>query len=128
MDTQKIIDYWFKSANKDFQVAQSLFNSKYYLYSLFFCHLTIEKILKALAVKRTKQHAPYTHNLVELAQKANLSLEQIDFDLLDKLTDFNLEARYPDFKLEAYQKATKNLAGEYLQKTKELYLWLKKMI
>lgn len=128
MNTEKIINYWIKSAQKDWQVAQSLFITKYYLYSLFFCHLVIEKILKALVVKKTQKHAPQTHNLVELTKKAGLLLEQSQLDFLDSLTDFNIEARYPDFKLAAYRRASQSLAKKYLTQTKELYLWLKKEI
>lgn len=128
MDTKNIIGYWVNSAQKDWQVAQSLFNTKYYLYSLFFCHLAMEKILKALVVKETRKHAPHTHNLIELAQKAKLLMKQSQLDFLDSLTDFNLEARYPDFKLAAYKKATPSLTKKYLTQTKELYLWLKKEI
>lgn len=128
MDIEKIINYWLKSAENDFEVAKSLFKNNYYLYSLFFCHLTIEKILKALVVKTTVKHAPYTHNLSELAEKSGMELNKDKLDFLDSLTNFNLEARYPDFKFEAYKKVDKNLAENYLNITQEIYLWIKKMI
>lgn len=95
---------------------------------MYFCHLTLEKILKAIVVKNTGQHAPYTHNLVELSEKGSLKLDKNKLDFLDSLTNFNIEARYPDFKLEIYKKVDVNLAENYLNITKEIYLWIKKMI
>lgn len=128
MNTQKIIDYWLKSAEKDLEVAASLFNSKHYLYSLFFDQLVAEKALKALVVKTTGKHARRTHQLLELAKVAKIPLKDSEVDFLDRLTSFNLEARYPDFKLSAYKKATPLLAKAYLTKTKQLFLWLKNQI
>lgn len=128
MNLIKIINYWIKSAAKDWEVAKSLYRQKHYLHSLFFSQLVIEKILKALVVKVTKTHAPYTHNLVELAKRSKLSLVSHQLDFLDQLTNFNLEARYPDFKLRAYKKATPKLTKQYLSNTKKMFLWLKNQL
>jgi HEPN domain-containing protein len=40
--------YWLESAEGDWDVANHLFEKGDYSYSLFFGHLTIEKILKAI--------------------------------------------------------------------------------
>jgi len=42
-------------------VSVAMFQTEKYPYALFFGHLAIEKLLKALVVKQTKEHAPYTH-------------------------------------------------------------------
>jgi len=39
---------WIDSSNEDLKTAKGLFNLKRYSGCLFFCHLTIEKFLKAL--------------------------------------------------------------------------------
>jgi HEPN domain-containing protein len=71
VNIQKIIKYWKKSAEKDFETAKTLFKLKHYPYCLFFSHLALEKLLKGLVVRKTKKHAPYTHDLVYLAELAN---------------------------------------------------------
>lgn len=74
MDKKKAIKYWLKSSKNDWQVAGHLFENKDYSYALFFGHLTIEKIIKALYVDRIENIPPFTHNLKQLAQKISLNL------------------------------------------------------
>ncbi len=45
------INYWKKSAERNWKTVLSLFKNKHYDACLFFCHLVIEKLLKGLAVK-----------------------------------------------------------------------------
>jgi HEPN domain-containing protein len=98
-----------------------LFKIKRYSDSLFFGHIVLEKILKALVVKKTQEQAEYTHNLVKLMQSAELNLSQKDQDLLDIVNDFNIRARYPDDKLRFYKRCTKQYTIEYLALIKKLY-------
>ena len=60
MEKKDKVKYWLKTADQDWKVANHLFEKKDYSYALFFGHLTIEKILKAiftnLPIKRTKLH------------------------------------------------------------------------
>ena len=123
---QEIIEYWIKSSEEALKTADTLLTSKRYLHCLFFCHLFIEKTLKGLVVKNTKDHPPYIHKLTKLAQCAELSLTESQLTLLDELTAFNIEARYDSYKFELYHKANKTYTKAYLTKAKELYLWLRK--
>lgn len=128
MEEQKVIKYWLTMAQQDFETADLLSHNKKYHHALFFCHLSVEKMLKALVVKRTKNAPPLIHDLVRLAEKARLSLStQRKTDLAD-LTTFNIEARYDDYKLSFYQKARKPFCTKYLNKTKRLLKWLSKFI
>lgn len=128
MNTKEIIDYWLKSAEEDLKTAESLFKSKRYHHCLFFCHLFIEKILKSLVVKKTKQQSPYGHNLLRLSELSGIKFSQKQLDLLDEITSFNIEARYNDFKFKFYKKATLDYTQIYFKKTKEIYLWLKQKL
>ena len=92
---KKTIEYWQNSAGYDLGVADVLLEKGKYHYSLFFRHLSLEKILKAILEKFTSNHAPITHSLPLLAQKSGLN---IDFSHLEKLAEFMefyLEGRYP---------------------------------
>lgn len=57
------IKYWKKGAISDIETAEILINNNKNLHGLFFCHLVIEKILKAFYVKHNLRLAPKTHNL-----------------------------------------------------------------
>lgn len=122
------IQYWLKSAEDDWLVSQHLFKNRDYSYSLFFGHLTIEKILKAIYVDRLNDNPPFTHRLVYLAEKAFLDLSENKIKLLETITDFNLEARYPDEKFSFKKRCTIEFTTQYLKKIGALIKWLKKQI
>ncbi|MDI6591967.1 MAG: HEPN domain-containing protein [Patescibacteria group bacterium] len=125
---KKIINYWRELSDYDLITAEFLFKAKRYPYCLFMCHLSIEKLLKALIIKFTKKHAPYSHNLVDLAKKTGIQFSKEDKILLSDLTEFNLEARYPEWQKEFYSRCSKNYTEDYLRKTQKLQKWLKKYL
>jgi HEPN domain-containing protein len=102
----------------------NLFESKDYVWSLFIGHLVIEKLLKALIVKRDQEVVPKIHNLNKLADVALLKLDEVQKNLLDVITSFNIEARYPDYKNEFYKKCDYKFTSEHINQIKELRLWL----
>ena len=74
-ESDKTIAYWADSSAYDLETGATLLRSKKYPYALFFGHLAIEKILKALVVKHTGTHAPYSHSLVMLAKKTGFEIQ-----------------------------------------------------
>ena len=125
---KEMINYWIEGAEDDLKTAKSLFVSKRYHHCLFFCHLFIEKILKALVVKKTKQQAPYGHNLLRLAELTGIKFSEEKLDLLAEITSFNIEARYNDCRRRFHKKATRIYTQGYFEKAKEIYLWLKEKL
>jgi HEPN domain-containing protein len=121
LQTKELIEYWRKLAERDFETMETLFRTKHYSDSLFYSHIVLEKILKALVVKHTKQQADYTHNLLKLAQDASVDVSKENQDLLDAVNDFNMRTRYPDIKLAFYKKCTKAYTEKYLSQIKTLY-------
>ena len=124
----KVIKYWKESAERTFATAEFLFKGRWYPECLFFCHLAIEKILKALVVQKTKTHAPYTHKLIELAKLAKIDLSSEQIEHLTVITEFNIAARYNEIKFDFHQKSTKVYTEKYFMISKKLYTWLKKQI
>lgn len=66
IDFDRIIKHWIETSNDDFETMLTLYNLKSYQWALFLGHISTEKLLKALYVKRLKKHAPFTHNLYRL--------------------------------------------------------------
>ena len=123
----KNIQYWTNSAEKDFKVARSLFRLRYYPQCLFFCHLSLEKLLKAVVIKKIKDYPPYTHDLRKLAEVADLDLSSKQKENLDIIFTFNIAGRYTDEKIEFYKRYNKKeYAQKYLKITNDLLQWLKK--
>lgn len=125
-DFQKQINYWKKSGEKNWKVAQSLFNLGHCDACLFFCHLSLEKLLKGLVVEQSKKAAPYIHDLTELTEIARLKLSDEQIQNLRLITGFNIASRYDDIKFAFYRQCTKSYAEKYFKISQELYLWFKK--
>lgn len=119
-------EYWRTLAYRTLGTAEDLFRAKRYDACLFFCHLALEKMLKALVVQRTNQPAPYIHDLEKLASVARLQMTEEQTQYFRHISTFNVAARYDDVKLAFYKQCTKHYSGQYFSITKQLYLWLKK--
>ncbi|MGM0611754.1 MAG: HEPN domain-containing protein [Thermodesulfobacteriota bacterium] len=118
------INYWIVSAERDWEVAGHLLEKNDYTYALFFGHLTLEKILKAYYVQTCSKNPPLTHRLIYLAEKIGVQLSEEQIELLEIVTDFNLEARYPDEKFSFYKRCTYEFTVNYLSKIEEMRIWL----
>lgn len=115
------VDYWIKSSQDDLDTAEKLFASKKYHHSLFFLHLALEKILKALFVSNKNEPAPPIHDLVRLAEKAGVEIRKNLAASLAEISTFNVAARYDDYKFQFYKKATKDYAQKWLEAGVKLY-------
>ncbi|MBI5603786.1 MAG: HEPN domain-containing protein [Deltaproteobacteria bacterium] len=125
-DVQKTVHYWIEGAVYDLGVAEAMFEKEKFPYALFMGHLALEKLLKALVVRVTENHAPYTHSLPLLAQKTGLKIPQKTVRALARFMEFHFEARYPNDEKMFYRKCTKTFTTRNLQKMNEVFLWLKK--
>jgi len=96
-----------------------------YSYALFFGHLAIEKILKALYVIEHKEHAPQLHNLVRLTKESGLEPDEHQIDALIRITTYNIEARYPDIKSAFRKKCTSEFTMKEMDLIKEIFRWIK---
>lgn len=126
-DTSVQLSYWKQSAQRHWEVAQDLFRTNHRDACLFFCHLTLEKILKAIFLKRTKKTPPYIHDLAKLAALAKVKLSQEQVQDLRTITTFNIAARYDEVKFQFYKKCTPAFTKRYFSLTKTFYNDFKKI-
>ncbi len=125
MDLIKQIEYWINTAEDDLGTSEYLLSGKRILQGLFFCHLTIEKALKAHVTRCTENIPPKSHNLAHLLGLTDLELSEEDKDFCAILMTYQLEGRYPEY----YPKAPSlEKANDYFEKTKNLFQWLKKKL
>lgn len=123
---KKLITYWKVSAESNWETTLILFKNKRYDACLFFCHLTLEKMLKGLVVEKTKDQAPFIHDLPRLVKLAALELNPEQIKHLRIIDNFNIAGRYADYKYKFYKQCTKKYTQKYLSVTKEIVLCLKK--
>lgn len=126
--TEKIADlfaYWNDGAQEDLETAQLVFfKAQRFGPSLFFLHLSLEKRLKALFVKKLGLYAPLTHNLLSLAQRCELDMTPERETLLADINEFNMATRYPSEKSRFYANASKEMVEKYLNQGIELHTWI----
>ena len=130
MDADEKVKYWLDLAEYDIEIAESLNKLKKYLYVGFFCHLIIEKTIKAYFWFKVKSDPPYTHNLQLLASKSGLSdlMSEVNINFLNKLMPLNIEGRYPSDKELLMKRLDEKTVNEILNNTIELQKWIKALI
>ena len=120
-NVKKVIKYWQITAEHDYDTMVGLFKIRRYSDCLFFGHIILEKVLKGLVVKKTKEQAPYIHDLIWLREIAEIELKKEEIKFLNKVNDFNIRARYPEYKLQFYKQCTKDYTKDYLKEIIKLY-------
>jgi HEPN domain-containing protein len=125
IDVERIKAYWLAEAEEALEVADHLLEKGDYSYALFFGHLAIEKVLKAVYVGRLHEHAPPIHNLLRLARVAGLEVDNTRTEALIAITAFNIEGRYPDFKRTFRRMCTSQYATHHITTIKEIFQWVR---
>jgi HEPN domain-containing protein len=121
VDIAKQIVFWRDSAKEDWAVARQLVDNGRIRHGLFFAHLTIEKILKALICKHSQDLAPRIHNLSRLSELAGIAMVSEDVDVLAEMNVFHIEGRYPE---SLSPPPTKEEALRYMTRAEKIYQWL----
>jgi HEPN domain-containing protein len=124
-DIRKTVSYWVAGAKYDLGVANAMLKSKKYPYALFMGHLSLEKLLKAVVVKHTKGHAPFSHSLPYLAEKSGVKIPERILVKLREFMEFHFEARYPDGNKAFYKKCTRPYTSKKLKEIKEVFIWVR---
>ena len=96
IDVEKQVAYWRDSALEDMDTASVLANNDKRREALFFAHLALEKMLKALVVRSTEDIAPRIHNLVVLADRSRVELSTEQRVFLARMNPYAIQGRYPD--------------------------------
>ncbi|MBE0501366.1 MAG: HEPN domain-containing protein [Desulfuromonadales bacterium] len=124
VEFSKQVVHWRDGAEEDWAVAIELVESGRIRHGLFFAHLSLEKTLKALICKNIGELAPPIHNLVRLKEKAGITLNDSQVDLLAEVNEFNIEGRYPELSLPL---PLNDEARNYLRKISELLTCLNRL-
>lgn len=125
---KKMSTNWLLSADYDLKTASSLLRNKRFIYVVFMCHLSLEKVLKAILSEKLNKLPPYTHNLNKLIGLTNISLPERYQVFIDRINLQSVPTRYPEDFKKLSKEFNKKIAEGYLQKTKEIVRWLKRNI
>jgi len=120
--------HWIESSDRDYGTMNNLFQSKDYHWSLFIGHLVVEKLLKALYIKKTHQHPIPIHDLARLVARCGIACPEDTSNLLDILTTFNISARYEDEKQAFYLRCTREFTSQWIAHITDLRQWIKSLL
>lgn len=120
-DVAKQMEYWRRGADEDWDVAVKLVRDGKTRHGLFFAHLALEKMLKALVCRHIRDVPPRIHNLTRLSELTGLKLDIPQSDALADMNQFNAEGRYPE---SLVSPPSREEAAAYLAEAEELFTWL----
>ena len=122
VDIAKQIAFLRDSAKEDWDVARQLVDNGSTRHGLFFAHLALEKILKAIVCKQSQDLAPRLHNLSRLAELAALALlDTGKMEVIAEMNAFHIEGRYPE---SLTKPPTREEALNYMAGAEGVFQWL----
>lgn len=129
MDLDKV-KYWTELSDYDMATADAMFRTGRWLYVGFMCHQCIEKVFKAYWCSEKDEPAPYSHNLINLAQSCGLAqlLDEEKRLFVSEIMPLNIEARYPSYKQSISESLSEERCRTLIQRTKDLQEWVKTML
>ncbi len=119
---------WAERAIYDLDTARAMLESKRYLYVLFCCQQAVEKMLKAIIVKRSQELPPRLHQLVRLAERAQVPLNEEQADFLRELSTHYIQSRYPEEIEDISSQLSVQQARQVVKQTEEMVRWLNSML
>ena len=121
-------DEWQKQADYDLETADFMFQGGRYFYTVFMCHLSIEKALKGLYHKKLDEIPPKTHNLVYLINKVGFKPPEEIGRFLVKLNQASIVTRYPEDLAVLQREYTQTIVKEMLSKTRGTLEWIRTVL
>jgi HEPN domain-containing protein len=122
-------EYWLDIAEYDLNTAEAMYKTGRWLYVVFMCQQSIEKIVKGLYVSYLDDLFPRIHDINNLLKrfenKLPMPVSEENKMFFARLSAFYLNNRYPEYKSKLSKETNKNEALEMLNKTKEVFKWLK---
>ena len=115
------IQYWKRTAADSWTTTEALFSTERYVASVFWLHLTLEKLLKAHWVRdNTTDIPPRVHNLLFLLGQTSLNLTTDELIFLKMVDSFQIDGRYPDYTFKIEEICTQSFTKQLLETTDQL--------
>jgi HEPN domain-containing protein len=125
---EKDVKSWLDASRYDLETAKALLKSRRYMYVLFMCQQSLEKLLKAHITAQTREFPPRIHNLARLAELTSLEFSQEEKMLLERLSLYYLQSRYPP-DVQALAKTVKaSMATAHFEQTEVLWQRLRRRL
>jgi HEPN domain-containing protein len=125
---EKRTEEWLKQSAYDLDTADYMYAGGKYLYAVFMCHLSIEKLLKGLYYERLRQIPPKSHSLVFLLNEMGIEPPEVYRRFILKLSEASIPTRYPEDLAKVQQDYTQSIVKDILAESKETMVWIKQQL
>jgi HEPN domain-containing protein len=128
MTNEEKFDYWLDIAEYDLESADAMFSTGRWLYVIFMCQQSLEKLVKGLYTLYVNDDVPQIHDtrtiFLKFKDKLTVPVDEATLVFFSRLTTFYLNTRYPEFKAKLSAAINKQDAESTLKKAKEVFSWL----
>lgn len=107
------------------ETAKHMLKTKRYIYVVFMCHLSLEKMLKAHVEFEENKFPPKIHDLIKLTSRAKLDIPDALNDVIVDLNKASIPTRYPEDLQRSLDQYTKKYCAELVKQTEATLKWLK---
>ena len=118
---------WFFQSDYDLETANHMLQSERNVYCIFMCHLSLEKALKGLFVKRLNQFPPKIHDLMHFVDRLSLEPEDTHLNFLVWMTTQGITTRYADDLKRMIKIFPRERTNNIYQQTKTIQQWIKNL-
>ena len=119
---------WLDQAAFDLKSAEVLLKGGRYTHCVFFCHLSVEKAIKAAYYQQFKREPPKIHNLNALLKEVNLKPPANLHNLISELSLASVPTRYPEELRTISKEFNKRTTLRILEQSREVVKWIKEQL
>jgi len=124
MEKKLKYEEWFFQSDYDLETAENLLQSGRNVYCIFLCHLSLEKALKGLLIKRLNQFPPKIHDLMYFLEKLEITPEDTKREFLIWINRMSIVTRYPDDLKNMIKMFPDEHTNNVFRQTKEVQRWI----
>ncbi len=126
--TGKDVNSWVKASRYDLETARALLESRRYLYVLFLCQQSLEKLLKARGWQGPWSCRRGFTALCASRSLAALSVSEEERRFLERLSLYYIQSRYPADIRNLTRKVNRSVAIDHLAQTESLWKRLRRQL
>ena len=93
MENAGRFEEWYFQSDYDLETAADMFRSGRMVYCIFMCHLSLEKALKGLVIKKTGEFPSKSHSLIYFVEKLGMEMVGSDYEFLFMLNKISVPTR-----------------------------------
>jgi len=130
MEEEKGKNYqeWLFQSDYDLETAGFMLQTNRNVYTIFMCHLCLEKALKAFYLKKLNLIPPKIHSLRYFVNKLEIELPDTVEIFISEIDKLSIVTRYPEDLRKMISEFSINYSKEVLEQTKKTQQWIKEQL